>query len=381
MRAIATLAGKDLALLWRDRAALFWVFLFPIAVAILFGTMFGGGAKGTAALPLMALDRDNTQASRAFLKSLEKSPAVKLEMAKAAEAGEAAVRRGQVVALLVLRPGLEKALAGKAGDAVALELRADPSRRAEMGMLRGLIAEAAVDNIVLPQPMELMPGLRAAAGVPSAPRIDVVGVASARDRPRTAFEFSFPSGMVWGLIGCVATFALSMVRERQAGTFLRLRAAPLTRAEILGGKALSCWLACVAELLLLLALGVMFFGMRPANPATLAAAFAASSVGFVGMMMLLSQLGRGEVTVASAGWAVMLVMAMFGGAMMPYFLMPEWMQQAGQASPVRWAIMVLEGALWRGLSWAELARPCLYLAGLGVACFALGVAILQRRAL
>ena len=381
MRAIFTLAGKDLTLLLRDRAALFWVFLFPVVVAVLFGTMFGGGAKGTAALPVMAIDRDNTQASRAFLKSLEKSPAVKLEMAKAAEDGEAAVRRGEVVALLVLRPGLEKSLAGKGGGDAALELRADPSRRAELGMLRGLVAEAAIDNIVLPQPLELMPGLRAAAGVPSAPRIDVVGVESARDRPRTAFEFSFPSGMVWGLIGSVATFALSMVRERQAGTFLRLRAAPLTRAEILGGKAMSCWLACMAELALLLALGVLFFGMRPGNPGTLAAAFATSSVGFVGLMMLLSQLGRGEVAVASAGWAVMLVMAMFGGAMMPYFLMPEWMQQVGQASPVRWAIMALEGTLWRGLSWRELTQPCLYLVGLGVVCFALGCAILQRRAL
>ncbi|MGQ0676690.1 MAG: ABC transporter permease [Rhodospirillales bacterium] len=380
MGAVVTLAAKDLALLWRDRAALFWVFLFPVAVAVLFGTMFGGGAKGTAALPLMALDRDNTLASRAFLKTIEKSPAVKLQIALDEDDGAAAVRRGQVVGLLILRPGLEKTLSGKGSRDPALELRADPSRRAEIGMLRGLLAEAAVDNIVLPQPMELVPGLRAAAGVPSVPRIDVVVVEAPADRPRTAFEFSFPSGMVWGLIGCVATFALSMVRERQAGTFLRLRAAPLSRAEILAGKALACWLACIAELLLLLTLGVLFFGMRPGHPGALAAAFAAGSLGFVGLMMLLSQCGRGEVAVASSGWAVMLVMAMFGGAMMPYFLMPEWMQQLGELSPVRWAILALEGALWRGLSGRELMRPCLYLAGMGVACFALGVLILRRRA-
>jgi ABC-2 type transport system permease protein len=381
MRAVATLAGKDLALLWRDKAALFWVFLFPVAVAVLFGTMFGGGAKGTAALPLMALDRDATQASRAFLKTLEKSPAVKLQTVADEGMSLAAVRRGEVVGLLILKPGLEKSLAGKGGTEPALELRADPSRRAEIGMLRGLLAEAAVDNIVLPQPMELVPGLRSAAGVPSAPKIDVVVVVAAADRPRTAFEFSFPSGMAWGLIGCVATFALSMVRERQSGTFLRLRAAPLSGAQILAGKALACWLACIGELLLLLALGMLFFGMRPGHVGALAAAFGAASVGFVGMMMLLSQCGRGEVAVASSGWAVMLVMAMFGGAMMPYFLMPEWMQQVGDASPVRWAIMALEGALWRGLGWRELARPCLYLAVLGAASFALGVLILKRRAL
>jgi len=381
MGAVVTLAGKDLVLLWRDRAALFWVFLFPIAVAVLFGSMFGGGTKGTAALPLMALDRDNSQASRAFLKTLEKSPAVKLQIAGDETVGAAAVRRGQVVGFLVLKAGLEKTLSGKGGKEPALELRADPSRRAEIGMLRGLLAEAAVDNIVLPQPMELVPGLRSAAGVPSSPKIDVVVVEAAADRPRTAFEFSFPSGMVWGLIGCVATFALSMVRERQAGTFLRLRAAPLSRGDILAGKALACWIACMAELLLLLAVGMIFFQMRPADPRALLMAFAAASAGFVGLMMLLSQFGRGEVAVASAGWAIMLVLAMFGGAMMPFFLMPEWMQEVGRVSPVRWAILVLEGSLWRGLTWRELLRPSLTLAGIGFVAFACGVMLLRRRAM
>jgi ABC-2 type transport system permease protein len=380
MGPILTLAAKDLLLLWRDKAALFWVFVFPVAVAVLFGVMFGGGLKGASVLPVMALDLDGTPGSRAFLKSLEESPALKVERAADQEAGDQAVRRGQVVALLIAREGLDKALSGKPPEAPALELRTDPSRRAELGILRGLIAEAAIANIQVPQPMELVPGLRAAAGVPSAPKLDVVAVAGQGERPRTPFELSFPAGMAWGLIGCVATFALSIVRERQAGTFLRLRAAPLSRGDILAGKALACWLACMAELLLLLAVGVLFFKIRPGMPGPLLAAFTAASIGFVGLMMLLSQLGRGEVAVASSGWAVMLVLAMFGGAMMPFFLMPEWMQDVGRLSPVRWAIMVLEGTLWRGFGWRELVRPCATLLGIGLLSFTLGVMLLRRRA-
>lgn len=377
---IFTLARKDLALLWRDKAALFWVFLFPVAVAVLFGVMFGGGLKGASVLPIMALDLDGTPGSRAFFKSLEDSPALNVQAAADQNAGDEAVRRGQVVALLVARPGLDQALAGKKQDGPALELRADPSRRAELGILRGLVAEAAIANIVVPQPMELVPSLRAAAGVPSAPRLDVVAVAGQGERPRTPFELSFPAGMAWGLIGCVATFALSIVRERQAGTFLRLRAAPLTRGDILAGKALACGFACMAELLLLLAVGMLFFKIRPGPLGPMLATFAAAATGFVGLMMLLSQLGRSEVSVASSGWAVMLVLAMFGGAMMPYFLMPEWMQEVGRLSPVRWAILALEGALWRGWSWRELARPCATLIGIGMLSFTLGVMLLHRRA-
>ena len=48
----------------------------------------------------------------------------------------------------------------------------------------------------------------------------------ARDRrgPANPFEITFPQGLIWGLIGCVMTFGLSLVTERTHGTLVRLRA-------------------------------------------------------------------------------------------------------------------------------------------------------------
>ena len=42
MRAVWTLAIKDLRLLVRDRVSLFWVLAFPLLLALFFGSMFGG---------------------------------------------------------------------------------------------------------------------------------------------------------------------------------------------------------------------------------------------------------------------------------------------------------------------------------------------------
>ena len=41
----------------------------------------------------------------------------------------------------------------------------------------------------------------------------------------------------------------------------------------------------------------------------------------------------------------------------PLFAMPSWMAQAGNVSPVKWAVIALEGAVWRGFSLAEMALP------------------------
>ena len=43
MSAVVTLALKDLKLLIRNRASLFWILGFPLLLALFFGLVFGGG--------------------------------------------------------------------------------------------------------------------------------------------------------------------------------------------------------------------------------------------------------------------------------------------------------------------------------------------------
>jgi ABC-2 type transport system permease protein len=65
--------------------------------------------------------------------------------------------------------------------------------------------------------------------------------------------------------------------------------------------------------------------------------------------------------------------------MVPLLVMPPWMQALSIISPVRWSILALEGAIWRGFSWAELLPPCAVLLGVGTAAFFLGVWLLTRQ--
>jgi ABC-2 type transport system permease protein len=90
-------------------------------------------------------------------------------------------------------------------------------------------------------------------------------------------------------------------------------------------------------------------------------------------MMLISTLGKTESSVSGLGWALMMFMSMAGGGMVPLFAMPDWMQALSVVSPVRWAILAFEGALWRGFSPQEMLLPCGILVAVGVAAFAAGV--------
>jgi ABC-2 type transport system permease protein len=178
--------------------------------------------------------------------------------------------------------------------------------------------------------------------------------------------------MIWGILSVSASFGISLVVERREGTLRRLRAAPLRRRQILAGKALACFLLIVALCALMLAVGLPL-GVRAARPLLLAAALLATAWAFTGLMLLVSVLGRTERAANGIGWSLMTFFAMLGGGMVPLFFMPEWMRALGTVSPVKWAILALEGALWRGFGWAELLPVCGVLAGIGALAAAIGL--------
>ncbi len=66
--------------------------------------------------------------------------------------------------------------------------------------------------------------------------------------------------------------------------------------------------------------------------------------------------------------------------MVPLFIMPPWMTTAANVSPVKWAVLAFEGAIWRGFSAAEMLLPCGILPAVGAVCFAIGARAFRQTA-
>src|SRR5512139_2580454 len=146
MRATLALAVKDLRVLPRIRMAFFFTVFWPVIVAVMFGFAFGGpGDGGASAIAVALVDEDATDASRAFVKRLEDSGHFTFEPMGRADA-EAAVRRGQRAAYFVIRRGFgERSARMFYGEPREIEVGADPARKAEAGMIEGLLMQAAAE--------------------------------------------------------------------------------------------------------------------------------------------------------------------------------------------------------------------------------------------
>jgi ABC-2 type transport system permease protein len=415
MKAILAMAAKDLRILFRVKSGVFFTFVWPVIVAILFGVVFSAQAtQEPRAVSLVLVDEDRTDGSRAFADALAKSGDFTVVLAGREEA-ETMVRRRQGSAFVVIKPGF--GLASQRmfyGAPRQLEIGSDPARAAEGSMIEGLLTRHAMMDFqklfsdpasarkmvagalgdlqgagnaspVVPlrrflgeldtflgAPMPAGPGGVSTAGWQP---VSITRVAVARDRigPANSFNITFPQGVMWGIIGCIMSFAISLVSERVHGTFVRLQMAPLMRAQILAGKALACFVSISALQVALFTIGVWAFGIRVSSIPLLVLACTSASAAFVGFMMMIAGMGRTEQAAAGAGWAMLMPMTLFGGGMMPQFIMPGWMQAMGNLSPVKWAILGLEGAVWRGFTLTEMLLPSAILLVFGTVCFAVGL--------
>jgi ABC-2 type transport system permease protein len=427
MGAIVTLALKDLRLLWRNKFGLFWVVAFPLMMALFFGAMFKGDSSDAGSLKIAAV-RNEAPAAQSFFAELQKSSVLSIRTMSMDSARDL-VSRGKLTAYVNYFASESGSSWFMAQSRDSIEVGIDPARKAESGYLEGLISQAYFKRLQSQmmdpkgwrsQVKQGLSGIDSANWLRSDQRGLLKGVfkeldtflttvdtgtsssttdtAAAKEQggpfgninlkfkkitrsdhfPKTSWEITFPQSLLWALLGCAATFALSLVIERTRGTYLRLRLAPITRLQILAGKGLACFVACLVVCSVLMAIGVFLFKVQVTSYPLLALAIACASFCFVGIMMLISVLGKTEQTVGGAGWAILLVLSMIGGGMIPLMFMPSWVAMVSNFSPMKWCSIAFEGAIWRGFGLAEMALPLSILVAVGLVGMIAGTMVMSR---
>jgi len=358
MRLIWAIAKKDLLCLFRDRTGLLVILFVPILFAVFFGTMYSDDPNPT--IKLAVVDEDQSEASKSYIQGLANDENLDIRTLDLAEADRAVLHEKVLGRIRIEKGFAERFLKPLAPAPPIIDLALDPSRLAEGSVLEGLLTRNAFAQADVP--MDLAPIQLKSSDL----------VQSKTSKAPDAFELSFPQGIVWGLLSVVMAFSTSLVNERTKGTLVRLQTAPIQGSAVLAGKALACFIMNGLISAVLLILGIVGFGIWPTSWVLLGLGLVCISVAMTGIMMLLATFGDNERTTSNIGWTVMLILAMTGGGMLPVYFMSDWLAAASQFSPVKWAVISVEGPLWRGYTFDEMILPCAILLSVGIVAFAAG---------
>jgi ABC-2 type transport system permease protein len=361
---VGAMLRKELLQLRRDRVTLATMISIPLLQLIMFGYAINTTPRN---LPTAVLLQESSDVGRSILAALQNTKffAVTRVLHDEKELDEA-LASGTVLFAVEIPAGFERAL--RRGDNPALLIAADATDPVATGpaiaAVTGVINSALANDRGLPDPGRPLFEIRT------------------HERYNPAASTSF--NIVPGLLGTILTLtmliftSLSVTREIERGTMESLLAMPITPFEIMIGKIAPYVLVGFAQAALILAAGVLMFGVPVVGDLTtlavLTTLFIATNLSFG---YTFSTLAQNQLQAIQMSMMFFLPNMMLSGFIFPFLGMPRWAQVIGEWLPLTHYLRIVRAIMLKGSTLGQLQYDTLALVGLMV--FAMAIAVTRFR--
>lgn len=408
------IAVKDLLLFARDKSWLIQLFLLPLLFIIIFSGVLSGitSAPRDERIALATVDLDGGPAAESLIAGIEAAGGVRVVLVDEARARELLEER-KAGRVLYIPAGLSAPERISGPLYVRLVNHLDASL--EQSEAVRLVVEGAVQDLLLEQQivaslqqiadMQAMlpaeqqvftearivqqardqfaaskerPLVTVAERVPGVDQAldDVQEQATGYDMARVAV----PGFMVLFVFIAAQAMAASIYEEKRVGSFRRLLAAPISRAELLLGKAIPNVFIVIVQVIVILgfgAAGLRLLGHEPlslgSDPLALVLLVLAVALCSTGLGVLIAALARTQNQIGGLSSLLLWVTGVVGGSMIPLFLLERFLGPLPRIVPQYWANRGFENLLIRGLGLEAVAPQILALLLFAAGFFVIGL--------
>jgi len=395
--AFRALVRKDLQIFFSDRRAVLMSIVAPIVIASFFGYIFGGQGSESepSRIDVLAIDQDNSTISRGIVARLTAEKSLAVKPATMADARTAVQKGKAIVAIAIPKDfGTEAGRAFFSGaKKPEIGVLYDPSHAAELSMVQGILTcdvmevvskemfggaggqdtvKEALGNIeqsgLAPDnkkalrdllqsvqkwnaranslPANNIPNDAAApaqsglgGGITMPYQVRQEAVTAGKGIQYNGYAHSFAGMGVQFILFMGIDVGVGLLLQRQRGLWKRLRAAPLSKGLLLGSRAISAALISAVILAVIFAFARVVFGVRiEGSVAGFVGVCAAFSVMTAFFGLLIAALGKTPEATRGLSIFVVLILVMLGGAWVPTFIFPQWLQKLTVVVPTRWAV-------------------------------------------
>lgn len=322
MRAVLTIAGKDLTLRLRDRSVFIIGIVAPLALALIFDLVFGGALAGEVAFePRYAIvDLDRSEISAGFadiIEELEAQGILESETLDDVATAEERLDSDDLDAVWVLPSGFGASVGqggpgtieviGNVDSPTSAQIARSIAERFALGIEQVGLNAITAAQLGAGDPAVLVPE---AVAAPPPVVLGEIGVAVRRLDPAT---YTMAGMAVFFLFFTVQFGVTSLLEEKREGTLARLLAAPIPRWATVAAKGLVSFVLGVGSMAVLMVAATWLLGAEwgPILPvALLVAAGVLSAVGVIG---LVAGFAKSDESAGNIQSIVAVVLGMLGG--------------------------------------------------------------------
>lgn len=362
-------------------------FVLPALFFVIFAVIFAGASGGDLTIKVAVADEQNTDVTARFVDGLAELERIGLlgDRQRTASEVRALVRDGDADVGLIIRADA-RPLADLGGEgAPPLEIVGDPTREIPVSVVQGAVQEvyfSKLSDVVMKAVSDA-----AQAGLPPAARQAQEQAAANADTEAAELQFetlfervdavgetgvatavSYYAGAVAAmfLLFSALNAAMSYLIEKENGLLDRLAAGPAGVGAVIDGKFAFLVVQGMVQVTIIFLVAWAGFGVNlpghvaPWAVTTLVAAFCSTA-----LVLCFVTICRTPAQAQTLGTILAVVVSAIGGSMVPRFLMPDWIQELGWATPNAWVLDAYGAIFWRGESWDVLVLPWSVLMGTG----------------
>ncbi|WP_282703517.1 ABC transporter permease [Streptomyces sp. CC219B] len=333
-----------LARMLRDRTALFFMVLLPVAIIVVIGVTVSGFDQFR--IGLVPAARSGPVAQE-LTSELRDAPGLRARTYATEDDARTALRRAELDAVVVVPDGLDADV--RDGRTVTVRVLVEPSGSAghsAVTSVSAVVADHAAgiqaarfagdvtggsfdDNLALARGAD-----RAAA--PIAVRAETVNGQS--DFLPLGYSYSTPTMLVLFVFINALAGGAAIVQTRRTGVYARALAAMVGARTLVFGETVAYLLLAVLQSLLIVGIGALAFDVAWGDPLAAGVLVAVWALVGTGAGVLAGALFRTPEQVHAAGPALGIGPGMLGGCMWPLALVPDWLSTVGHAVPQAWAV-------------------------------------------
>lgn len=355
MNLILTYAKLSTKRMFRDRTAMFFVFLFPIIFLVVFGLIFRG--SDGASFDVAVFNRSSTELSTQFVDIAKKAPSLKVVDVAGEDEAKEKLSRSEISGYIIIPEqfGQSDANGRPSGELVLRYSQGNDQTAQALGAYMNALVGALNQSIAPYSP-------------PFTVKSEAQNIIRVSRFDATLSGLLGFSLMSLGIFGVVNGF----VGDKKTGAVGRLRVTPLKAWQLIIASALNRIVIAVVSVALMLTVSALIFGFRMQGnwPSFIIVTILGSLMMF-GIGLSLGGWAKSEEQAAPLANLVTFPMMFLSGVFFPTYIMPQWLQEVSKFIPLTPVVDSFRQILTEGRTVFDLGPQLLVIVVWGVLAYVL----------
>ncbi|MCP5078571.1 MAG: ABC transporter permease [Psychromonas sp.] len=340
---------KEFLLVFRDKHALAALFIMPaVFILIMSLALKDVFNEHKAMLDISLFDQDSSSLSQALVKQIQDNRLITSTVLE--QAALQSVDKQAVQFMVVIPKGF-----AEQGEALQVAAAADVSQSVLLlfkAQMMQMLMQQKFDDINQQQQsaakLHKQP-IPESIEFNEAQLLEVRYSSLADDKKPTSTQQSVPSWIVFALFFVIIPMSTIFISERKQNTLMRLTAMNITIPALFAGKIIPYMLINQVQVWLMICVGIFIVPLFGADALTIGDSISALvilslalSLAAIGLSILIATVVDSVEQATTIGGILNVLLGAIGGVMVPKFVMPAFMQEFANVSPMSWG---LEGFL------------------------------------